>query len=329
MREPVAIIVGNTEILWSSIIIVIAVAAGFFMMHSLYIASGGKRLRLVFFYPLAVCFSYVIGKCIFYYCHLEQYPAFKSALNFSETGFNMSGVVIGLCLAGLIVCIWDIKKSYLAILDGAAPGTAMVIALLNLVHLYDDGCRGNAVLADAKYHMLPFASPVINTNGETSYRLATFFIGFILFMIAGILLKYFYIKYSDIKGRTFSLFILIFSSLEFILDSTRYDSDYFPFNGFVSVIQIFGGIMILSVSVIFTVRSVRANGFKWYHIILILLILASMGAAGYLEYLIQRHGDKWQTYYLLMSLSCICMICFPFIMCLTTTQPLQLKTKKD
>ena len=327
MREPVAIIVGNTEILWSSIIIIIAVAAGFFMMHSLYIANGGKRLRLVFFYPLAVCFSYVIGKGIFYYCHLEQYPAFKSALNFSETGFNMSGVVIGLCLSGFIVCIMDIKKSYPAILDGAAPGTAMVIGLLNLVHLYDDGCRGNAVLTDERYYMLPYASPVINTNGEISYRLATFFIGFILFVMAGILLKYFYIKYSEIKGRTFSLFILIFSSIEFILDSTRYDSDYFPFNGFVSVIQIFGGIMILSVSVIFTVISVRANGFKWYHMILIMLILASMGAAGYLEYLIQRHGDKWQTYYLLMSLSCICMICFPYIMGLTASS--ELKTKKD
>ena len=314
MREPVAIIVGSTEILWSSIIIVIAVMAGFFMMHSLYIANGGRRIRLLFFYPLSVFFSYIFGKGIFYYCHLEQYSSFKSALSFSENGYNMAGIIPGICLAAFLVCITDLKKEFLAILDGCAPMVSVVVSLLYLVHLYDDGCRGNAILTDERYHTLPFASPVLNTNGEVQYRLAVFFIAFILFMIVGFMMKFFYLKFVEIKGRTFALFLLIFSSLEYILDSTRYDSDFFPFNGFVSVIQIFAGVIILVLSVVLAVKSVKTTGFKWYHIILILLILISMGVAGYLEYLVQRHGDMWQTYYLMMSLACIGMICFPYLL---------------
>ena len=44
--------------------------------------------------------------------------------------------------------------------------------------------------------------------------------------------------------------------------------------------------------VMFSIRLVKARGFKWFYIIFWVLLLALMGGGGYMEYYVQRHGDQ-------------------------------------
>ncbi len=315
--EPIAIILGETEIRWSSILIVLCVFAWFFYAYSVYVANGGKRLAMLLLGPLAVVFSYYSSRFIYWYCHIEQYSSFREATSLSAGGYAMLGIIPGIFLAAVLVRLVRLDKNLLALLDALMPATTMVIGLLYLIPLFDDSCRGKIIFSDPTYFRLPYSSAVLTAQGETEYRLATFFISFLVFMALAMMIRIFYFNHTKIYGATTAFFLLVFSASEFILDSTRYDAGYFQFNGFVSVLQIFAGVAILGLSIFFLVRSLKRNGFRWYHIPLFLLILSSMGGCGYLEYLIQRHGNWYVTCYSLMSLSCVLMVVFPYLMCLS------------
>ena len=82
--EPTAIILGNTEIRWSSILIVLSVLGWFSYAYSVYVANGGKRLAMCVLGPLAVVLSYFSSRFIYWYCHIEQYASFKEAVSLSS-----------------------------------------------------------------------------------------------------------------------------------------------------------------------------------------------------------------------------------------------------
>jgi len=315
--EATAIILGETEIRWRSILIVLSVFVWFFYAWSVYVANGGKRLAMLILGPLAVVFSYYSSRFIYWYCHIEQYSSFGEATSLSAGGYAMLGILPGIFLAAVLVRLTRLDKDLLALLDALSPATTLVIGLLYLIPLFDDSCRGKIIFTDPTYFRLPYSSAVLTAQGETEYRLATFFISFLVFLALAMLIRVFYFNNSKVHGATAAFFLLTFSAAGFILDSTRYDAGYFQFNGFVSVLQIFAGVAVLGLSIFFLVRSLKKNGFRWYHIPLFLLILASMGGCGYLEYLIQRHGSWYVVCYSLMSLSCVLMVIFPYLMCLT------------
>jgi uncharacterized membrane protein YhaH (DUF805 family) len=84
-------------------------------------------------------------------------------------------------------------------------------------------------------------------------------------------------------------------------------------NGFVSLVQILGLVAVLVAIITFSVRAVKARGFKWYFALLWLLQLAVMGGAGYMEYYVQRHGDQAAFAYRNMG------ICLAVIVLITLT----------
>ena len=88
------------------------------------------------------------------------------------------------------------------------------------------------------------------------------------------------------------LFVLLYGACQIILDSTRYDSLFMRANGFVSLVQILGLAGVVFAIVIFSIRMVKARGFKWFYLLFWVALLALMGAAGYMEYYVQRHGDE-------------------------------------
>ena len=71
---------------------------------------------------------------------------------------------------------------------------------------------------------------------------------------------------------------------------------------------------ILGIAIYFFVRAIKATGFKIAYPFMLFGMLASMGLTGYLEYLVQRHGDKALIIYAGMSASCILMAVFPLIL---------------
>jgi len=94
--------------------------------------------------------------------------------------------------------------------------------------------------------------------------------------------------------------ILYFTS-EIILDSTRYDALFLRSNGFVSLMQIFGVVIIALSFIYLSVNAVRFNGFKKWYIIVWVVYLGSLGLAGYMEYYVQRHGNLYMLSYSLMA----------------------------
>ena len=70
--------------------------------------------------------------------------------------------------------------------------------------------------------------------------------------------------------------------------------------------------MIFAVFVLYSVRSVLACRFRFWHPIVWLAALAALGAAGYMEYYVQRHGNEYLFAYAVMcaGLGVFCIAVF-------------------
>jgi hypothetical protein len=63
-------------------------------------------------------------------------------------------------------------------------------------------------------------------------------------------------------------------------------------NGFVSIVQILSAAAVVLVAVVFSARMVKARRLRFWQMILWFFMLAGLGCAGYMEYYVQRHGDR-------------------------------------
>jgi hypothetical protein len=97
------------------------------------------------------------------------------------------------------------------------------------------------------------------------------------------------------------LFLLCYGASQCLLDSTRYDALYFRSNGFVSVTQVFSAVGMVLAAVVFSVRLVKAKGFRPGHLALWSGMAAALGLAGYMEYYVQRHGNQALLAYSIMG----------------------------
>jgi hypothetical protein len=66
-------------------------------------------------------------------------------------------------------------------------------------------------------------------------------------------------------------------------------------------VQILSLLAMVTVIVIFSVKMVKAKGWKWDFLGLWLGELAFLGGAGYMEYYVQRHGDRALKAYAMMA----------------------------
>ncbi len=308
MIETASIIIGGYIVPWTLTIMILAILSWFFLSYAIYTAGGGKRIALWIFFLPAAFFSAVFARMIYWYCHSEQYDGIISALtDMSVDGFAMLGVLPGVMLAAAIVTALKLADSFAGLLDALAPGGGIGMGILYLTALFNAGCRGKIVVNNPEYQHLPFSSPITTAGGAVEYRFATFFFSFLVMVFIGSICMEYYFNMKEEKGATSILFLILFCSSEFVLDSTRYDAGFFRFNGFVSVLQIFAGVVMLSMLAGFGICMVKRHGFKWYYLPLWIFMLSSMGVTGYLEYLVQRHGDRFVVIYSLMIVSSMCM----------------------
>lgn len=324
--NEIAIYSGSVVIYWSAIIIVLGVVAGFFLSLSLYTSRGGRASAMWVFLPLAALLSVLFSRLIHWYCHLEQYAGFISALtDYSVGSYCLPGMLLGVAVAAWIVSRTSLADGAAGILDAAGPGEALCIAFIRLSALFNSSCRGKIIISTESLQHLPLASELTSTSGTAEYRLATFFLQFLFMLIVTLLLVRFFARRGNApmkgaessEGHTARLFLVLYSAPELLFDSTRYDSSFFhftllkglnPYAGFVSLIQVIAAVTVLCVLIHYSKASVRANGLKVYHFLLWLLFAASVGGVGISEYLVQRHGDWYMRCYAAMGLSCIAMI---------------------
>lgn len=313
--NPVAIAAGGAVLYWSSLVLTLGIAAWFALSLALYRSDGGELAALWVFFPIALWLSVLLSRFLHWYCHAEQYSGFFSAMtDYSSGGFCLPGVLLGVLLAALLVRALGFADSSARLLDALAPGAALGIGLIRLSALFGNADRGKLLITRGRFQHLPLAAPVTTATGVVEYRFATFFWEFLLLMLLGLLLTRFFLKRrrapmkeGKAEGSVALLFLLFYSAIELVLDSTRYDSSFLRSNGFVSLTQIVSAAAILAVLLYYSRRSIRANGLRPVHFLLWLLWLLGLAAAGCMEYLIQRHGNWYLLCYSLMSLSAALM----------------------
>ena len=327
--NPIAIYSGTTLIYWAGIVIALAVAAWFCLSYSLYTANGGKGAAMWVFLPIATVLSVILSRFIHWYSHTEQYISLISALtDYSSGGYCMPGVLIAVFFTALLVHKLSFAPSYTEFTDALVPGMALGIAIIRLSSLFNNSGRSKIAIENPAFQKLPIGSGITNAAGVVEYRFATFFIQFLLFLILAAVLVFFYCRRRKVPmkngynggGHVTLMFLVMYGALELILDSTRYDSSFFRWNGFVSMVQIFSAMFVIGIFIFYSVYSVKFNGLKIYHIIMWVFFLCVAGATGYLEYLVQRHGDWYRMCYGFMGMNCAILAASNYVMYRTVCQ---------
>ena len=302
MRE-VAFCFGRVTLYWDTLLIALACAAGFLALWGTYGANGGKKRAFWLLVPLGLVLSLAVARTIFWYCHSEQFSSLAAALvPGSSGGFCLSGVVIGFVLAALLLRLAGLEKDTALLLDCASPALALCLALVRLSSLFSGGCRGKVPITDPRFCRLPFAAAA---PGGGEYRFASFFVGALLFLVLFAVLTLLFVRRWGRRGDVFLAFLVLYSAVELVIDSTRNDASYFTFNAFISVAQILGAAAMLGVLVVFSRRSIRSGGPKLHRVLCWVAWFLGAAIAGVSEYLVQRHGNWQLGCYTLMTIGAL------------------------
>lgn len=302
---------GSTILYWDTILLALALLACALAFRAAYGANGGRVWTALLFVPLAAALALVLARLLYYGCHPEQFGSLAAALTrFEAGGLCLSGTVLGFTLAALLL---RPRGGAALLLDCAAPGLALGLAIVRLSALFNGSCRGKAVLSDPRLQRLPFAVRDAAADGGTEYRFAAFFLGALLFFAFFLLLLARFARlYSDRRaprgrsGDVFLSFLLLYSAEELLIDSMRNDANYFLFNAFISVAQIFAALTLLVVLIVYSRRAIRARGLRWLFVWLGWAL--GLAAVGVCEYLVQRHGNWQLSCYTLMSAAIALML---------------------
>jgi len=303
--EKIAYISGGTFIYWSSIILALAVVTAIALYMAFYLAKGGKATGMCVAVPVAMLLALVLGRLVHWYSRTDAYTSFADAMRlFSPGGYALMGAFAGCLITACLLRLVRLIPGIPGMLDAMAFGGCAGIAVGRLASLFNTSDRG-VVVADSVG--FPFAYPVVNqVSGLAENRLATFMIQSMLAaaILAGLLI---YLTVNSLRKRKVRdgdvclLFLLAYGAGQIVCDSTRYDSLYLRSNGFISIVQIMGLIGMLIPMIIFSVRMVKARGFRIWFLGLWLATAGLLGGAAYMEYYVQRHGVEAVFAYTVMS----------------------------
>ncbi|MBR0039758.1 MAG: prolipoprotein diacylglyceryl transferase [Oscillospiraceae bacterium] len=313
---------GSLSLYKSALVIALGALSCFALMRALY-PKGGLAAALWCFAAADVIFTVLLCRFLHWYCHSEQYASFwKAMTDFSTGGYVLVAAVPAAVGAAYLVKLFGLTQNPSRLLDCFAPGAVLAAAFIRLSALFNSTCRGKVAVRRPLLQRLPVASPVTTSSGTEDWRFATFFVEFLLLGIVFFLALRFFLrrrrapmKAGQKKDGNTALYALLLSAaVELVCDSTRYDSSFLPINGFVSVTQIACGVCILVPLVIWSVRSIRANGRSLFHWAVWVGWFLALAGAGIAEYLVQRHGDWHLSCYALMSAMGFLMAWLPYRM---------------
>ncbi len=305
--EQIAFIYGEIFLYWGPIIMTMAAAVAVCIFLALYLNKSGNGIAAAVTLPIAIVFSLVLARYQHWYCRADSYESFAAAMTSLFTGgYALMGVFAGCALTAVLLRLCKISDNLPEMLDCMAIAGGAGIALGRLACFFNADDRGQIVDLTG----LPWAYPVVNTvSGVTEYRLATFVIQAMVTAVIflGVLAFYLWGQKQGTRkdGDACLIFLLCYGASQVVLDSTRYDSLFFRSNGFVSIVQVLGALAIGLAIVLFSIRLVKAQGWRPSHLGLWIDQVALLGCAGYMEYHVQRHGDQAGFAYTVMS---ICLI---------------------
>ena len=310
--DRIAIIYGETFLYWSSIILTFAVAAAVCTFLFLYLREKYNGLSAALLVPGAMAASLFLSRAMHWYCMANAYESLEGALTtFTGGGYALMGVFAGCILAALMLRLLGFVKNLPFAFDCMALAGGVGITVGRLACFFTASDRGPVI---ESIRSLPIVYPVSNAvTGVVEWRFATFLIQSIVTGAITLVLLLFYLAGQQGKrrkvrdGDTATLWLCAYGASQVVLDSTRYDSLFMRSNGFISIVQILSAGALLFAIVYFSVRMVKARGFKWWYVPLWLVYAGCVGGAGYMEYWVQRHGDQAVFSYSVMT-GCLVML---------------------
>lgn len=311
--EKIAFFAGESTYYWSSVVLTLAALTTILLFWSLYLGKDGNAVAAFGVVPLAIALSLFFGRLIHWYCRTDSYDSFFAAMApFSPGGYALLGVFAGCALAAAITRLVCFHRNLPQMLDCMAVSGCAGIAAGRLASFFGSSDRGQIINAT---HSLPWVYPVTNAvSGATEYRLATFVLQAMVALALFIILLRVFLPRRRRDGDTTLIFLLLYGASQIVLDSTRYDKLFFRSNGFVSIVQVLGALGLLLVIVIFSVRMVKARGFRGWNVLMWIGIAACIGGAGFMEYYVQRHGDLAAFSYSIMSICLLAAVLLTLLM---------------
>lgn len=299
--EKVGFAIGKTFLYWSPIILTLAAVAAICLFLGLRLAFSKDSLGAFLTVPLAVALSMFLARLVHWYCNPDSYASLTAAVTqYSSGGYALVGVFAGCAIAVCALRLVGAVKDLSGTMDCLAISGALGMAVGRLNHLFNGFDRGMVVQT---IRQLPLVYPVENTvSGEPEYRLATFMLQAIVAgALFAALLAFYLMGGRKHKGDACLLFLLVHGASQILLDSTRYDSLFLRSNGFVSLVQIAGAVLVVLAVVLFSVRLVRTRGWKWWYLGLWIPIVGLLTAAGFMEYFVQRRSNQADFFYHIMT----------------------------
>ena len=302
--DKLAFISGESFLYWNSIVYTMAAATAIAFFLAFYIGKCGNAVAGFAAVPLSMFLGLIAARFFHWYCRADSYDSFLVAMtDYTSGGYALMGIFLGCFLAACLLRLIRLDRSLPEMLDSMAISGCAGIAVGRLASLFNSSDRGQVL---ANFKSLPIAYPVTNAvSGAVEYRLATFMLQSLVALLLFVGLSLFYIrcnKRGKLKdGDTCLIFLMIYGASQVVLDSTRYDSLFFRSNGFVSVVQVLGALGLGLAIVVFSVRMVRNRGFKFWQVLLWILITAGIGCGGFMEYYVQRRGNEAAFAYSVMS----------------------------
>lgn len=327
--DRIAFIIGETFLYWSSIIMTLAVAAAICVFLFLYLREKNNGIGAAFLICGCLVSSLVLSRAIHWYCMANAYESLQAALTtYTGGGYALMGVFGACALTAVVLRLLRLIRNLPFTFDCMALAGGAGIALGRLACLFTAADRGPVV---EKLRLFPFVYPVSNAvTGVVEWRFATFMIQSIVTAVIVIVLLVFHLagqKDRKVKdGDTACLFLCFYGASQVVLDSTRYDSLFMRSNGFISIVQILGAVALAGTIIYFSVRMVKARGFKWWYIVLWVAYAAMVGGAGFMEYWVQRHGDQAIFSYSVMT---GCLIGLTVITCVVRQLAVTRERKKS
>lgn len=297
--EQIAFISGNSVFYWNSIVLALAAGAASCIFLAFYL-PGGRPGAAAAAVPGALVLSLFFGRLLHWYFRPDSYPGFWSAItDYTSGGYALMGCFVGCAAAAGLVRLLRLEPFAPAILDAMSLGGCAGIAVGRLACFFSAADRGQLM----PFTALPLAYPVNNVvTGAPEYRLATFVLqAMAAALIFAALAVFFLLGKKRRTGDVTLLFLLLYGLTQAVLDSTRYDSLYLRSNGFVSAVQLLSAAALVGVSALFSARMVKGRGMRRRYVPLWIGMLALLGGAGYMEYFVQRHGDRALFSYAIMT----------------------------
>ena len=303
MSSSVAFLWQGISIHWAGIFAALGALSACLGVISLTLFKDRSLKTLPLFFPAAILFSLIFGRIFHWYSFPLQYGSFVSAVtDYSAGGFALAGVFPGTLLAAALVRLGRLTDDLPGFLDILAPAGALGIAVGRLGSFFDASCRGSFLPPQPWLQQNPFSAAIVNADGTVSRRFATFFwqaaVAAALFILCLVLL---WAIRRPRGGHVFLLFVNFYAAAEIVLDSTRYDAHFLRSNGFIHVPQLLCLGALIAVCAVYSGALLRQNGFRKRLLWPWGLFLALGGGGGYMEYFVQRHGDRFVLAYSVMA----------------------------